>query len=111
MGTSRPLLAPDVVLQVRATARCWNAGEKYEPFGEFFFSLLKIDQFVEKGRDIVTMQKKNMFRNWVRKFGIWPLTNGRTHGPGDENNFEGELEDLEDLEDERHNDVEETMEQ
>ena len=29
----RPLLSPDVVVQLRVTARCWNIGENYGPFG------------------------------------------------------------------------------
>ena len=36
----RPLLSPDVVIQLRLTARCWNIGENYGPFGAFFLSLL-----------------------------------------------------------------------
>ena len=33
----RPHLSPDVVVQLRVTARCWNIGENYGPFGAFFF--------------------------------------------------------------------------
>ena len=31
----RPHLSPDVVVQLRVTARCWNIGEKYGTFGAF----------------------------------------------------------------------------
>ena len=42
----RPLLSPDVVIQLRVTARCWNIGETYGPFGAFFL------------RDMVTLRKR-----------------------------------------------------
>ena len=30
-------LSPDVVVQLRVTAQCWNIGENCGPFGAFFF--------------------------------------------------------------------------
>ena len=44
----RPLLSPDVVVQLRVTSRCWNMLENYGPFGAFFLSLLKLDRSGEK---------------------------------------------------------------
>ena len=53
MNLSVPLLSLDVVMQLRVTARCWNIGETYGPFGAFFF------------RDMVTLRKKDMLRDWA----------------------------------------------
>ena len=61
----RPHLSPDVVVQLRVTARCWNIGEKYGPFGAFFLYLLKLDRRGEDSSDMVTLRKKNMLRDWM----------------------------------------------
>ena len=58
-------LSPDVVVQLRVTARCWNIGENCGPFGAFFFSLLEMDRSGEESRDMVTLRKKDMLREWV----------------------------------------------
>ena len=47
----RPLVSPDAVIQLRVTARCWNIGEDYGPFGAFFLSLLKLDRSGEDCSD------------------------------------------------------------
>ena len=47
------------------TARCWNIGENYGPFGAFFLSILKLDGSGEKSRDVVISRKKNMLREWM----------------------------------------------
>ena len=61
----RPYLSPDVVVQLRVTAQCWNIGENYGPFGAFFLSQLKLDRRSEDSSDTATLRKKNMLRNWV----------------------------------------------
>ena len=62
----RPHSSPDVVAQLRVTARCGNIGEKYEPFGAFFISLLKFDRRGEKSPDMVKLRTKDMLRDWMR---------------------------------------------
>ena len=47
------------------TAQCWNIRENYGPFGAFFLSILKMDRSGEESRDMVTLRKKNMLRDWM----------------------------------------------
>ena len=41
----RPLLAADDTVKLRIAARCWNVGDKYGPYGEVMFTMLKKEQF------------------------------------------------------------------
>ena len=61
----RPHLSPDVVVQLRVAARCWNIGENYGSFGVFCLSFFKLDRRGEESRDMVTLRKKNMLRDWM----------------------------------------------
>ena len=58
-------LSPDVVVQQRVAARCWNIGENYGPFGAFFLSILKLDRRSEDSSDMMTLRKKNMLGDWI----------------------------------------------
>ena len=53
------------MVQLRVTARCWNIGENYGPFGAFFLSLLKWNRRGEDSSDVVTQRKKNMLWDWM----------------------------------------------
>ena len=52
---------PDVVVQLRVTAQCWNIGENYGPFSAFFLSHRRS----EDSSDMMTLRKKNMLRDWM----------------------------------------------
>ena len=68
-------------MKLRPAARCWNAGDKYGPYGAFFFSMLEMDQFERYGhlgtpgnkRELTLLEKRNLFLDCARKFGLHPL--------------------------------------
>ena len=69
-----PYLSPDVVVQLRVTAQCWNTGEHYGSLGAFFLSLLKLDRRSEK--IVVTWRhcgkRTCVKRQFVSRFGeMW----------------------------------------
>ena len=65
VGTCSPSFASVIVVQLRVTARCWNFGENYGPFGAFFLSLLKLDRIGEDSSDMVALRKSSWLRDWI----------------------------------------------
>ena len=63
-------LFPDDVVKLRATARCWNNGELYGDFGDFFFMLLNMKQYTSCEGGRAPLRLRHPFMETIRLRGL-----------------------------------------